>query len=195
MRPLRGMADARGRRDRRDRRARLDVLAERPRPLLGALGELQVAPRHVEAAGVAVDRVERVGGGDLERPARRARRRARTRNDSWSCPADRAGSRRILPQRRRALGEIERLLAVDDMAHLARVFFVVAADAEDARDRIALARGRRLASDGAAAADRTERRSSATPCRFGRRREPTARRRGRGRWRSARRRTDSRTAG
>ena len=58
-RALRGMADARRRRDRRDRRAGLDVLAERPRPLLGALGELQVAPRHVEADGIAVDGVER----------------------------------------------------------------------------------------------------------------------------------------
>ena len=52
-RALRRMADARGRRDRGDRRARLDILAERPRPLLGALGKLQVAPRHVEAEGVA----------------------------------------------------------------------------------------------------------------------------------------------
>jgi hypothetical protein len=37
------MADARGGRDRRNRRARLDILAERPGPLFGALGELQIA--------------------------------------------------------------------------------------------------------------------------------------------------------
>ena len=48
------------RRDRRGRRAVLDVLAERPRALFGAFGKLQVAPRHVEAASVAVDGAERV---------------------------------------------------------------------------------------------------------------------------------------
>src|SRR5277367_4031525 len=41
-----------------------------------------------------------------------------------------------LPQRRRALGEVERLFAIDHMAHLARVILVVARDAENARDGV-----------------------------------------------------------
>ena len=38
-------------------------------------------------------------------------------------------------QRRRALGEIERLLAIDRMAHFPCMVLVIAADAENARDR------------------------------------------------------------
>ena len=131
-----GMADAGNRRDRRGRRAALDVLAERPGPLLRALRELQIAARHVEAAGVAEHGVERVPGGDLER--RRAERDDEFELEMIVRRAGGIGDRiAALPQRRRALGEIERLFAIDHMAHLARVILVVAPDAENARDGIA----------------------------------------------------------
>ena len=91
----------------------LDVLAERPGPLLGAFGKLQIAPRHVEAAGIAED------GARARRAAAIRNAGAPMRDDEFDlevivawCPADRGWSRR-LAQRRRALGEIERLFAVD----------------------------------------------------------------------------------
>ena len=101
-----------------------------------SLGKLQVAARHVEAAGVAEHRRQRVAARDLER--RRAERDDQLEFEMIIGRAGRVGDGRPrFPERRRALGEIERLFAIDNLSRFAGVVFVVAADAENSRDRIA----------------------------------------------------------
>ena len=135
--PMRG-----NRHDRRRRRAAFDVLAERPGPLFRAFRELQIATRHVEAAGVAEHGLERVPRGDSER--RRAERDDEFELEMIVRRAGGIGDRiAALPQRRRALGEVERLFAIDDMAHLAGVILVVARRRRKCARRGSVARRRR----------------------------------------------------
>ena len=99
-----GMADGVGGRDGRDWRAPLDVLAESPRPLLGAFRQLEIAPRHVEAAGIAKHDAERLGVGDPER--RRADRDDEFDLELISCRARRIGD--VSPLCRSAVALLEK---------------------------------------------------------------------------------------
>ena len=129
--------DARRRDDLGDHGGVLEVLGEVPGAALVARGELQVAPRHVEAAGVAVDERARMLGSDAKASAPEdddqlhlvmAVRRFGRVGDA------RAG----FDQGLRRLDEVERPVAplLDrPVSHLGGVRGVVAADAEDAVDR------------------------------------------------------------
>ena len=127
--------------DRPDRRRVVEALADVPRPALLLRLALQVAPRHVEADGVAPDVAHRVGGGD-------ALAALADRDDELDLVVQVLGQGRVRHAADLALGdrqhrvgrlhEEERRLAAGE-AHLLRVLDVVAADAVDAVDREGLA--------------------------------------------------------
>ena len=124
------MADGGRRHDRRARSRALEGLADFPRTA-GALGRvLQIAARHVESDGVAVDVGQRSVGLDV----RAARLQG---HDELDFEMQILGPRRIGQRSRRqqvvgVLLEEERRLTVRIGAHLARMLGVVAADAVDA---------------------------------------------------------------
>ena len=131
--------DAGHRRDLGDDRGVLEILAEVPGPTFLARCELQVAPRQVEAAGVAVDEVVRAIGRD-------AKTGSADRHDQLHLVMAVLRLRRIrdgragFDERLRGLGEVERPVPflLDLVAHLGGVGEIVAADAEDPVDRHAL---------------------------------------------------------
>ena len=117
----------------------VERLADLPRALLLARGLLQVAPREIDADGVAVDVVERLVGRDVQ-PA------ALHRHDQLDLVMQVLGQRRIRNggafafQHVGMLGEKERRRPLV-IAHLADVLEIVAPDAPDAayRKRLLLA--------------------------------------------------------
>src|SRR5271163_2956347 len=66
---LGGMADLRGRLDRRAGRGIVERLADFPRPLFLARGNLQIAPGEVDAHRITVNMVERLVGGNVQAAA------------------------------------------------------------------------------------------------------------------------------
>ena len=137
LQPDRGLVDAGhrgGRVQRSDRRGVVEGLGQVPGPPLVTQLELQVAPRHVQAHGIAVDVLERVLHRDVA-PA------AADGQHELDLVVHVAGAGRIgevgrLPRRGDddgvgRLAEEERRLAVGVEAHLARVRSVVSADTVD----------------------------------------------------------------
>ena len=111
----------------------VERLADFPRPLLLARGDLQVAAGEVDADGIAVDVVERLVGGNVEAAALH-------RHDQLDLVMQILGQRRIgnggavRHEHVGVLGEEERRRALV-IAHLADVLEIVAADAPDAANR------------------------------------------------------------
>ena len=130
----RRMADLRGRRDFAEHRRLLDVLGDVPGTLLVLGRRLQIAPRHVETAGVAEDVLERLRHRYPE--AARADRHHQLDFVVIVLRAGRVGhcrsGRQVVVG---GLYEVERRLAIDRGAHFLGVIFVIAADAENAADR------------------------------------------------------------
>ncbi len=133
MRPLLGMPDLVGGLQRPAGRRGVERLADLPRPLHVARGDLQVAPREVDADAVALDAVERLI--ELDVAAARLER-----DHQLDLVVHVLGERRIGHGRAirhdgvGGLGEEERRVA-HVVAHLADVLLVVAADAPDAAHR------------------------------------------------------------
>ena len=111
----------------------VERLADLPRPLDVARGDLQVAPRQIDADAVAVDAIVRLGHRDVA-PA------ALERHDQLDLVMHVLGQRRIghraavRHDRVGRLGEEERRLA-HVLPHLLDVLDIIAADAPQAADR------------------------------------------------------------
>ena len=130
---FRRMPDLRRGLERAARRRMVERLADFPRPLDVARGDLQVAPGEIDADAIAIDAVERPLGRDVA-PA------ALERDHEFDLVMHVLGERRIgyraavRDDRVGRLGEEERRLA-HVLAHLLDVLDVIAADAPQAADR------------------------------------------------------------
>src|SRR5579872_1680712 len=130
---LGGMADLGCPLERAARRRMIERFADLPRPLDVARGDLQIAPRQIDADAVAVDAIVRLRHRDIAAAALE-------RDDQLDLVMHVLGQRRV--GHRSAirhdgigrLGEEERRLA-HVLSHLLDVFDIVAADAPQAADR------------------------------------------------------------
>ncbi len=129
------VADDGGGHDLGDHGRLFEILAQVPRAALLAGGGLQVAPRHVQTAGVAVHMLQRRLPGD-------AKARLADHHHQFHLVVIIAGACRIGDGRARGhisvrrLGEIKRRLAVGLHAHFLGMGLIVAAHAKNAAHRI-----------------------------------------------------------
>ena len=137
MRPFFGMADLGRGPERAARRGAVERLADLPRPLDVARGDLQIAARQVDADAIAPHAVERLVLRDVAAAGLQ-------RHDHLDLVMQVAGQRRVghraavMHDRVGGLGEEERRLALV-LSHLLDVLEIIAPDAPDAPHRKHLA--------------------------------------------------------